>query len=89
MLSGSNGLCLWAFWVGPVDRGACRRAVMGTVFAADLDQGPTTIVVMASQSVQQHSDHDAIVNPSPARLTERGQENNLRLDSTRLKQGGY
>lgn len=39
------------------------------------------VLVMASQSVQQRSAHDAMVNPSPALLAEKGKKIDLRLDS--------
>lgn len=42
------------------------------------------VLVMASQSVQQRSAHDAMVNPSPALLAEKGKK-----FTSRMKQGGY
>lgn len=39
------------------------------------------VLVMASQSVQQRSAHDAMVNPSPALLAEKREKIHLRLDS--------
>lgn len=70
------------------DRRRCRS--LPGVDHPDQMAGEHETVVMASRSVQQHSTHDAIVNPSAAQ-GERGTETERQTtsDSTRLKQGGY
>ncbi|KAL6910705.1 hypothetical protein GGI43DRAFT_378662 [Trichoderma evansii] len=47
----------------------------------------SVVLVMTSQSVQQRSAHDAMVNPSPALLAAKGKK--FASGSTRIKQGGY
>ncbi|KAL6827221.1 hypothetical protein J3E69DRAFT_333370 [Trichoderma sp. SZMC 28015] len=76
--------------VAPVIEDRCRcRSLPGEDHPDQMAGGHET-VVMASRSVQQHSTHDAIVNPSAAQGEREGQrQRQTTSDSTRLKQGGY